>query len=290
MTDIIIAGIGQTSVGELWDLSLRELAFKAIETAIIDSGRLRPQALFVGNMLSQNLSQQAHLGTLLVDFAGLRFDDDQLSTGIEAATIEAGGASGGAALRQGYLAVKSGLVDVVLVVGVEKFTDCIGSGVEAALATTSDGDFESIHGLTPTAQAALLMRRYLHEFDVPPDGLAGFILTAHSNGACNPNAMFQKAIKLETYRKAEMVSEPLNVFDIAPNADGAAALILTRSDLLPPDFPHPRVRISGSAAACDGLALHDRRDPLWFEAAQLSAWKAIKQAGITLAQIPIRVP
>lgn len=279
MTDIILAGLGQTSVGEHWDISLRELAFKAMQAAILDAGGLKPQALFVGNMLAPNLSRQAHLGVLLADFAGL--------AGIEAATVEAAGASGGAALRQGYLAVKSGLVDAALVVGVEKFTDSIGSGVEAALATTSDSDFEAVQGLTPTAQAALLMRRYMHEFDVPPDGFAGFALSAHANGAVNKNAMFQKAIKLETYERADMVSEPLNMFDIAPNADGAAAVLLTRRELLPPGFPHPLVRIAGSAAAADTLALHDRADPLWFEAVQLSIGKAIKQAGITLDQISL---
>ena len=82
-----------------------------------------------------------------------------------------------------------------------------------------------------------------------------------------------------------MVSEPLNLFDIAPNADGAAALVLTRRELLPSNFAHPLVKISGSASASDTLALHDRKDMLYFETAQLSANKAIKQAGITLDQI-----
>ncbi len=279
MTDVVIAGLGQTPVGEHWDTSLRELAYQAMNAAMQDSGGLRPQALFVGNMLAHNLSRQAHLGVLLADFADL--------TGIEAATVEAAGASGGAALRQGYLAIKSGLVDVALVVGVEKFTDSIGSGVEAALASTADSDFESVHGLTPTAQAALIMRRYMHEFGVPADGFAGFALTAHANGATNKNAMFQKAIKLETYQKADIVSEPLNMFDIAPNADGAAAVLLTRRELLPPNFPHPLVRIAASASAADTLALHDRADPLWFEAVHIATGKAIKQAGITLDQISL---
>ena len=277
--DIIIAGIGQTPVGEHWDTSLRELAFKAMQATMRDAGGLRPQALFVGNMLAPNLSRQAHLGALLADFSGL--------AGIEAVTIEAAGASGGAALRQGYLAVKSGLVDVALVVGVEKFTDAIGSSVDAALATMSDSDFEAVQGMTPTAQAAMLMRRYMHEFDIPADGLAGFALTAHTNSANNKNAMFQKAIKLETYQKAEMVSEPVNMFDVAPHADGAAALVLTRRELLPTSFSHPLVRLAGSASASDRLALHDRRDPLWFEAVQLSTGKALKQAGITLDQISL---
>jgi acetyl-CoA C-acetyltransferase len=219
MTDVVIAGIGQTPVGEHWEISLRDLALDAIQDALRDSGGLKPQALFVGNMLAPNLSNQAHLGALLADYADL--------IGIEAVTVEASGASGGAALRQGYLAVASGMADIALVVGVEKFTDKLGPGVEEAIATESDSDFESVQGMTTTAQAALLMKRYIHEHQVPANGFAGFALTAHANGAWNKNAMFRKAIKLETYAKAEMVSDPLNMYDIAPNADGAAARVAT---------------------------------------------------------------
>lgn len=277
MTDVVIAGIGQTAVGEHWEIGLRDLAYAAIHDALKDSGGLRPQALFVGNMLAPNLSRQAHVGALLADYAGL--------TGIEAVTVEAAGASGGAALRQGYLAIASGMVDVALIIGVEKFTDTIGAEVEEALATTSDSDFEAVQGISPTSQAALLMKRYMHENDVPAHGLAGFALTAHANGAANKNAMFRKAIKAETYAKAEMVSDPLNMFDVAPNADGAAALVLTRRDLLSSDFNNQLVKIAGSAASSDTLALHDRKDILFFETAQISAGKAMKQAGVVLDHI-----
>ena len=277
MTEVVIAGIGQTEVGEHWNIGLRELAYAAIQEAVKDSGGLKPQSLFVGNMLAPNLSNQAHLGVLLADYAGL--------LGIEAVTVEAAGASGGAALRQGYLAVASGLVDVALVVGVEKFTDKVGSGVDAALATTGDADFEAVQGMTLAAQAALLMKRYMHEHDVPADGLAGFALTAHANGAGNPCAMFRKAIKPETYAKAEIVSDPLNMFDVAPNADGAAAVILTRREYLPPNTTYPLVKIAGSASASGTLALHDRKDMLYFDTAQVSAGKAIKQAGVILDDI-----
>ena len=60
MTNVIIAGIGQTPVGEHWDISLRELALGAVEAAIEDAGGLRPQALFVGNMNAAALSGQSH--------------------------------------------------------------------------------------------------------------------------------------------------------------------------------------------------------------------------------------
>lgn len=277
MNEVIIAGIGQTPVEEHWNTSLRQLALQAIEAARQDAGGLQPQALFVGNMLAPEISRQAHLGALIADFAGL--------TGIEAVTLEAAGASGGAALRGGFMAVASGLVDVALVVGVEKFTDMVGASVEAALATGGDSDYETVQGVTPTIQAALLMRRYMHDFDVPRSAFAGFSLVAHANGAGNPYAMFRKPVSAEAYNRADTVSDPLNLFDVAPRADGAAALLLTRSDLLPAGYAHRQVQIAGSSLVTDTLALHDRQDLLTFQAARLSVERACQKAHITPLQV-----
>jgi len=279
MTDVVIAGIGQTDVGEHWHISLRELALIAIEAAQVDAGGLQPQSLFVGNMLAPQLSRQAHLGALIADFSGL--------VGIEAYTVESAGASGGAALRAGYLAVASGQSDVALVVGVEKLTDQVGSPVEAALASSSDSDYEAVQGLTPTAQAAMLMARYLREYAVPREAMAGFPMIAHANGVNNPRAMFRKAISPEAYQRAAIVSDPFNMFDVAPNADGAAAVLLARPELLPASITNPLVRVSGSSLVTDTLALHDRPNPLIFEAARLSVERACRQAGITPAQIDL---
>jgi acetyl-CoA C-acetyltransferase len=272
MVEVVIAGVGQTPVGEHWDVTLRALALQAIEAARQDSGGLQPQALFVANMLAPALSGQAHLGALVADAAGL--------VGIEAVCVEAAGASGGAAIRQASLAIAAGEVDVALVVGVEKFTDQIGNSVEAALASVTDGDYEAAQGLTLTAQAALLMRRYLHEYPQPRAAFAAFPQVAHANGVHNPNAMFRKAIDEAAYQRAAIVSDPLNLYDVAPYADGAAALILTRPELLPPGFPHPLVRISGAGLVTERLALHDRSDPLAFQAARLSVERACRQAGM----------
>ena len=277
MTDVFIAGIGQTPVGEHWDISLRELAYQAIEKAHIDAGGIKPQALFVGNMLAPMVSGQAHLGALIADFAGLR--------GIEAYTTEAAGASGGAALRAGYLAIKSGFVETALVVGVEKMTDKVGPELEAVIATSLDGDYEAVHGLTPVGQAALLMRRYMHAFDVPHHAFGAFPVTAHANGVGNPNAMFRRAIKPDLYNRAGLICDPLNMFDAAPDADGAAAVLLVRPGLLPLNHEQPQVRIAGSSVATDTLALHDRPDLLDFRSVRLSVERARYQAKIKLAQV-----
>jgi acetyl-CoA C-acetyltransferase len=271
MREVYVAGIGLTPVGEHWGASLRELALDAIEAARRDAPAVKPEALFVGNMLAGELSHQEHLGALIADFAGLR--------GIEAVTVEAAGASGGAALRQAVLAVASGQVEAALVVGVEKVTDKVGPDAVAALATAADGDWESAQGATPPALAALIMRRYMHEHQVELKDFAGFSVNAHANATTNPHAMYRNLITVESYLKAGMVSEPVNLLDTAPDADGAAALVVTAA-------PSP-VRVAASALATDALAVHDREDLLLFKAAQLSAQKAYQLAGVGPGEIGV---
>lgn len=272
MTDVVIAGIGQIPVGEHWDLSLRQMAVRAARAAIDDSGGMQPQAIYIGNMLSSIVSHQANLGALLSDYAGLR--------GVEAYTVEAAGASGGGALRMAYLAILSGYVDTALVLGVEKWTDQVGNELQTATATEMDYDFESIPGLSITGQAGLLMQRYLHQYHLSPNALEVFPILAHNNAINNPNAYFRRALTRETYENAEKLSDPLNLYDASPLADGAAALLLTRADLVPGRLPHRLVNVQGSAVAIDTLAMHDRPDPLAFDAVRHSLDSACRQAGI----------
>ncbi len=278
MTNVSIIGLGQTDVREHWDTSIRHLAWYAIEAALDDAHTTDIDAIYVGNMLAGSLSNQEHLGALIADFAGMR--------GREALTVEAADASGGAALRQAVLAVQSGFVRTALVVGVEKMTDQTGSRVGGALATTLDADYEAVHGATPAALAALLMRRYLHEYGVRVEDFAGFSVNAHANGATNAHAMFRNRLKPERFASGPIVADPVTLFDEAPLGDGAAALILTGAERAMDLVPRP-VRIAGSALATDSLALHDRRDVLWLAAAEKSARQAMERAGITPAQVDL---
>jgi acetyl-CoA C-acetyltransferase len=279
MSEVVIAGVGQTDVGEHYSISLRDLSLMALEAAIHDAGGLRPDILFVGNMFAPAASHQAHLGALITDYGGL--------DGIEASTIEAGGASGGAALRMGYLAIKSGEAKVALVLGIEKVTDQLGPGAEAIQTLGEDSDYEAVQGLTPTAQAALLMRRYMHDYGVTHDVFAGFPILAHTNGLTNPHAMYHNQVSLKAYQNAEPLSDPLTLFDTAPVADGAAALILTLPEFLPAGYSAPLVRITGSSLVTDRLAIHDRPDPLAFDAARRSVERACRQAGVLPADVDL---
>lgn len=278
MTNVSIIGIGHTDVREHWQTSLRHLAWYAIEAALDDAHISKVDAIYVGNMLSGPLSGQMHLGALVADFAGLR--------GIEAMTVEAADASGGVALRQATLAVQSGLIETALVVGVEKMTDVVGSPVTSALALGLDADYETVHGMTPAAVGALLMRRYMYEYGVEVADFAGFSVNAHANGALNPQAMFRNRLKPERFTAAPLVADPVSLFDAAPTGDGAAALIVTNHERALDMVPQP-IRIVGSAVATDTLAIHDRKDFLWLGAAEKSAQRAMAAANIGINDIDV---
>lgn len=280
MRPVYIVGIGQTPVGEQWERSLRHIAHDAVIPALRDAGVERIDALYVGNMLSGELVGQEHVGALVADFVGLR--------GIEAYKVEAACGSGGAAMRTGFMAVAGGLHDVVVVAGVEKMTDTIGKDTTAGLAMAADQEFEAAEGVSFVALNALLMRRYMYEFDVPHSAFGHFAVNAHRNAVGNPNAMFPTAISLETYRQATMIADPINLMDSSPICDGAAAVVLASAEVARALRNGRRpVRVAASTMATDSLAVHDRRDPMQLEAAWISSRKAYQQAGVSSDDIDL---
>lgn len=271
MRDVAVIGVGMTPVSEHWDKGLRNLAAEAVQEALRDANVSQVDALYVGNAYGAAFNSQSHLGALIADFTGLR--------GVEAFSIDAEGASGGAALRTAYLAVAAGLVETALVVGVEKASDRIAAAGVEARSVSLDADFEAANGATLPALAALLMRRYMYEYQVTMDVFEGFSINAHANGRANPLAMFRNAVRPGAFAKAPMVADPVNLFDGAPDGDGAAALVLTSAERAADQVSKP-VQIIGSAVATDTLALQDRADLLYFSAVAKSTQAALKQAGI----------
>lgn len=278
MRDVAIVAVGQTPVGEHWEMGLRQLAVSAIRAALEGVHAPQIDAVIVGNALGGNLSGQNHVGALVADAAGL--------AGAEAVRVEAADASGGLALRQGTLLVASGAAEMVLVVGVEKATDRQGAERDTHLATVLDAEFEAGVGAIPAALAALLMRRYMHEYGVTLAQFEPFSINAHANGALNPLAMYRNKLKEGAFGKAPIVAPPVNLFDSAPEGDGAAAILLTTTERARDLVPAP-VRIRGSAAASDTLALHNRPDLLFLRAANLAAGRAYEQAGIAPADLQL---
>jgi acetyl-CoA C-acetyltransferase len=278
MRDVAIIGVGQTEVGEHWDVSLRHLALKAVQAALADAGVEQVDAFYVGNMLAGELAGQEHVGALVADFVGHR--------GVEAFKIEAACGSGAAALRMGYVAVAGELADVVVAAGVEKMTDAPAADTAAALGLAGDGDYETSQGISFVALNALLMRRYMHEYGYRHEDFAPLAVNAHQNALNNPYAMFHSKVTAEQFARAPMICDPVNLLDSSPICDGAAAVVLAPADLARSRSPVP-VRVAASAVGTDALAVHDRRDPLVLEGGIISAQKAYRQAGIKPGDIDL---
>ena len=271
---VAILGVGQTAVRDHWELSLRELAVQAGRAAMADAGMDSVDVLYVSNMTSGRLNKQRQLGTLIADHLGLG--------GVEAVKLEAACGSAGSAMRQGIMAIASGMAESVLIIGVEKLTESPPRETTAALATAADADHEVTHGITFVGLNGLLMRRYMHEYGYQQADFATFAINAHANGAKNPNALFQKPINYQTYANGRVVADPITLYDASPIGDGAAALLLVAADRAP-----DAVRVIGSAVATDSLAIHDRADILRLEAAAISAEAAYAQASITPADVDL---
>ena len=277
MRDVFIVGVGQTPVGEHWDLGLRELGRSAVEDALADARIEAVDALYAGNMLGGAINGQENVATLLADAAGL--------LPAEAWKVEAACASGAAAVRAAAMAVASGAQEIAVAVGVEKMTDASSAAVSAALATAADQDYESSHGLSFVSLSALLMRRYMHETEQPREAFAPFAMLAHQNAAANPRAMFREPISAEAFATCALVADPIGILDAAPVCDGAAAVVLCSRDTV--RAHHKPIRISGSAVASDTISLAARPDILNLRSAGRSASRAFAAVGCTVKDIDL---
>jgi acetyl-CoA C-acetyltransferase len=280
MREVAVIGIGQTAVGKLHDQSLRDLAVQALNAAVQDAElEQKPDALFVANMLASRLNNQAHLGTLVADSMGWR--------GVEATTVEAACASGGSAFQAGVRAVASGMVDVAAVCGVEKMTDTSVNQTVKALAMAADAELEGIHDVTFVGLNALIMRRYMYEFNVPHEAFANFSINAHQNAVNNPNAMFRKEIAADVYHHSPVISSPITRHDSSPICDGAAAVILCPLDMVKDLSTRQPIRVLASATATDSIATANRRTLVELDGAKLSVNKAYQQAGLSPEDIDV---
>lgn len=279
MREVAVIGIGQTKIDEHWDKSLRDLAGDAALSAMMDAGLEKVDAVYVGNMMSGSANHQQHLGAYIADWIGMR--------GVEAFRIEAACSSASASFRTAVIAVASGEVESALAVGVEKMTDSPTQEITADLATAADADWEAGQGLSFVALNALIMRRYMYEYGWKKEDFAPFAVNAHGNAMQNPFARFHEPTTIEGYLKAPMINDPINLMDASPIGDGAAAALVVPLEKYKGSAHRKPVRVAGSAAATDTIAIDHRKDPLFLRAAHNSGKKAYAQAGMDPADIDL---
>jgi acetyl-CoA C-acetyltransferase len=274
MRRVFIAGVGATRVDEHWDKSLRDLMRESSLKAIQDSGLSKKdiEAIYVGNMSSGFLQGQEHLGSLLATWIGV--------PGVAAAKVEAACASGGAALHQAYLAVRSGVYDCVLMVGVEKMTDAYTGDVTDALVMAEDQEYVAFTGLSFVALNAFVYRYYMKKYGVRQEDIAYFAVHDHKYAVNNPLAQYPRPITLDEVMKSPLVADPIHLLESAPIGDGSAALVLCSEEKLKALGKDVHLEIAGSAVATDVFSLHERADPTTLLATVKAARKAFSMASI----------
>jgi acetyl-CoA C-acetyltransferase len=213
---------------------------------------------------------QEHLASLLADYLGYG--------PIPAARVESACASGGLALKMGFLEVASGLSDVVLVGGVEKMTDVTGNEATYALGTAADQEYEGFHGITFPGLYALMARAHMEKYGTTREQLAMVAVKNHANGSKNPLAQYPYPITVQAVLNSVLVADPLRVLDCSPITDGAAAVILAPVEMAK-KLKKPVVKITGVGHATDTIALSGRKDITWLESVYLAGQQAYKMAG-----------
>ncbi|MBI5046500.1 thiolase domain-containing protein [Candidatus Micrarchaeota archaeon] len=278
MRRVAIIGAGMTQFGEHWEYGFRELVVEAGVRAIEDAGIHgdKIDAGYVGTMASGRLVGQEHLGGLLADYMGL--------TPLPITRVEGACASGGLALRQGFMAVASGMHDVVVVGGVEKMTDLGVNTVSDILGGAGDQEWELFLGATFPAIYALMAKKHMSEFKTTEEMMAAVAVKNHKHGSKNKYAQFQNEITIDTVLKSKMISDPLKVFDCSPITDGAAAVVLAPLDMAH-SFSKKPVEILSTAQASDTIALHSRDSLVGLKATQVAAKKSFEMAKLTTKDI-----
>jgi len=280
MRRVAIIGAGITKFGEHWEKGFRELVveagIKAVEDAKISGENIT--AGYVGTMASGKLIGQEHVGALIADYMGLN--------PIPITRVEGACASGSLALRQGVMAVASGMHDIVVVGGVEKMTDLGTGGVSDALGGAGDQEWELFLGATFPGLYALMAKRHMHEFGTTEEMMASVAVKNHKHGSKNPYAQFQKEITMDNVLNSKMVADPLKVFDCSPITDGAAALVLAPLEIAESYTKKP-VEIAASGQASDTIALDNREKLSEISATKIAAEKAYARAGITAKDIDV---
>jgi acetyl-CoA C-acetyltransferase len=265
-----------TKFGELWKMSLRDIFVDAALKAIDNAGIDHIDSMYVGSMTPGLFVGQEHISALMADYLGV--------APVPALRVESACCSGGMALRQALFEIGSGYSDIVLAGGVEKMND--GADVTYALATAADQEYEVYQGVTFPGLYALIARAHMHRYHTTREQLAAVSVKNHHNGAMNPKAQFPKEVSLDQVINATLVADPLTILDSSPVSDGAACVILVSGEIAR-KMDKPLVKIIGSGAATDTLALHSREDITALKAVKISGEAAYKMAGVKPSDIDL---
>ena len=265
-----IVGIGHGKFGNRSDATVQELAFEPFKEAIEDTNNLTREdidALIVGSVPEYHM--QRSLPGVVAEYVGVNPKSTWLT--------EAACASGSAAIRTAYMAIKSGTHDIVAVIGVQKMRELSTEEILALMGRVGDVQWESIFGTTFPGYYAFYANRHMYEFGTTKEQMALVAVKNHFYGSMNPNAFFKKEVTKERVLSSDDVAFPLKVFDCCANADGAACVIIT-NERLAKKFNDTPIWLDGLGAASSQMSLLTRSNLVEIPSAVEAAKQAYLQA------------
>lgn len=260
-SDIYLRGGAMTPFGKFLDRSGESLAQAAVLAALKDADldRREIEAAYIGSVFQ---------GSLI----GQRVLKDLGMTGIPIYNLENACSSGATALSQACLAVAAGQVETALVVGLEQLSK-LGGG-PLALDT---GDIELAQGLTMPALYAMRTRAYLDKHGGRIDQVAKVTVKNRNHAARNEYAQFRKPCTTDEVLASRPIADPITLLQMCPNADGAAAVIVSRKASKSPK--RKTVRVLGSVVT-SGKFTQGARDLTVPDISIRAARKAYDMAGV----------
>jgi acetyl-CoA acetyltransferase len=224
--NVDITGVGIHPFGRFADKPVTDMGVDAVRAALAEAGNPRFQAAFCATAYGGVASGHKVLGAL-----GL--------TGVPIVDVEAGCASGGAALMLAAGAIRAGMYDTVLVFGLEKMPKGI-------IRSSFFEPWREQAGLAATpSYFALRAQRLMRESGVSKDDLAQVVVKNRANGVGNPDAMFRKPVTVDEVLGSRVVCEPLHLFMLCSPNEGAAALVVQRGTVGATGGPPP-VRVAAA--------------------------------------------
>jgi acetyl-CoA C-acetyltransferase len=266
---VAIIGMGCTNFGERWGASAGDLMVEATYEAYADAG-IEPkdvQAAWLGTVSSFRTGQPL-AEALKLDYIPITRVENACATATDA-------------FRNACYAVAAGIFDIVLALGVEKLKDSGFSGLAIPEAPGSDVTPPA----PPPSQFAMAATRYFHQYNIPYEEgkriLAQIAVKNHHNGTMNPKAHFQREVTPDQVINAPMIAWPLGLFDCCGVSDGAAAAIITTSEIAR-SFRKDYVLVKGLGLAVGAFGvLRNDWDFTHFPESVRASQSAYQEAGIT---------
>ena len=268
MSDVYIVGIDMIRFGRFPEKNVPQLGAQAALMALDDAslGIQDMQALYCGNLLQAS------------GMVGQRVLQEIGQTGIPVVNTSNACATGASAFREGWTAIKAGIYDLVLIVGVEQMGKAgLLGGAGAGKGIPKEGLLGS--GLMPAVFAEAGME-HARNYGTTFEEFASISVKNHEHSTRNPKSMYRKETPLEEVMNAEMIAYPNTKLMCSVNVDGAAAAVLASERKARELGMKRAVRVAASVLTSDPWQERDLVMPDVNTCTRRAAQQAYEMAGV----------